>query len=104
MYRYEIMTECWRDDPGARPSFSDICMSIEHIVDTAEHLPLPVQSSHTPVHTHTPGAACTALDQPSPSYSNCTFDSVDDDDDGVAPLYRNCVISRSPGTSAVMVD
>jgi len=91
------MTQCWHDDPAARPSFSDICISIEHIVDTAEHLPLPGQS-------HSPGAAAasagTPLDQPSPTYSNCTFDS--DDDDIVAPLYRNCITSGSLATAAVV--
>jgi len=90
------MTSCWHTDPAARPSFSDICISIEHIVDTAEHLPLPGQ-------TPPPAAAASAgppLDQPSPSYSNYTVDSYDDDD--AAPLYRNWTTPRSPETSAVV--
>lgn len=91
------MTQCWLDDPAARPSFSDICINIDHIVVTAEHLPLPGQS-HSP-EQHAAAAAGPPPDQPSPSYSNCTFDS--DDDDG-APLYRNSMNSSSLlGNSAV---
>jgi len=106
------MTRCWHDDPAARPSFSDICISIEHIVDTAEHLPLPVQS-HTPgaplghqsstgylpspSQSHTP---VSPLDQPSPTYSNCTFDS--DEEDDVTPLYRNCMNAGSPDLSTMV--
>ena len=34
LFRYEIMTRCWHDDATTRPSFSDICVSIEQIVDS----------------------------------------------------------------------
>jgi len=87
------MTDCWHDDPAARPSFSDICASIEHIVDTAEHLPLPGQSQ-------TETGLPTAVDQPSPTYSNYTFDS--DDDNDALPLYRNCMSARTTETSGVL--
>jgi len=85
------MTSCWRDEPSARPSFSDICISIENIVDTAEHLPLPGQS-------YTPEAGG---DQPSPTYSNTSFTS-DEDDDSV-PLYKNCVLPRGLEAAAEVV-
>jgi len=92
------MTRCWHDDPSSRPSFGDICVSIEQIVDAAEHLPLPGQS-HSPV---APAAAVTPDDQPSPTYSNFDFDSQEEEKEAT-PLYRNCVTARSLETSA-MVD
>ena len=93
------MTQCWLDDPAVRPSFSDICINIDQIIATAEHLPLPGQSS-PPEQQHAAAVAGTPPNQPSPTYSNCTFDS--DDDDAGAPLYRNCMNSSSLlGTSAV---
>jgi len=91
------MTRCWHDNPSARPSFSDISASIEHIVNAAEHLQLPGHSD-IPVQE---GAGTRLADQPSPSYSNCTFDNDDDDD---APLYRNCLNTESPEMSTAMLD
>jgi len=86
------MTRCWRDEPTARPSFADVCDSIGQIVDTAEHLPLPGKS-HSPVAPGTPGQ------QPSPTYSNCSFDA---DDSATAHLYKNCMTPSSPETSAIV--
>ena len=31
-HRYELMTECWREDPTARPSFSQLIDSLETIM------------------------------------------------------------------------
>jgi len=95
--RYEIMTRCWCEEPSARPTFSDVCVSIEHIVDAAEHLPLPGPSDLAdlpagPAHLALPGQ-CQSASPGTASYCNDTaVNSDDDDDDDVAaPLYRNCV-------------
>ena len=91
------MTRCWLDDPADRPTFTDTCVGIERIVDAAEHLPLPGQSPPGTPDGGAPGA--TSAGQPSPTYSNYTFDG---DDDDVAPLYRNCVSERVPETVAAL--
>jgi len=105
------MTRCWHDDPAARPSFGDICVSVEQIVDAAcEHVTLADQSQHA--HLPTPGQSRAGTspvapvgDRPSPTYSNFTFDSDDDDEDmdaGSVPLYRNCDDTTGPQTSAIV--
>jgi len=101
------MTRCWHDDAATRPSFGDICVSIEQIVDAAEHLPLPGQSQSPvaplPGQSHSP---VEPVDQPSPTYSNFSFDSdeemEEEEEAAAAHLYRNCVNARCPEMPVVV--
>jgi len=105
MFRYEIMTRCWHDDATTRPSFSDICGSIEQIVDSAEHLPLSDQSQHSPSSPDQSHAAARVTPQPSPTYSNFSFESdeEEEEEEDATPLYKNCEITTDPQTSAMAV-
>jgi len=98
------MTRCWHDDATTRPSFSDICVSIEQIVDSAEHLPLSDQSQHSPRSPDQSHAAARVTPQPSPTYSNFSFESdEEEEEEDATPLYKNCEITTDPQTSAMAV-
>ena len=33
-YRYELMEQCWDEDPQNRPSFSELCKKFEHMLSS----------------------------------------------------------------------